>query len=116
METEFFAEFKVILKGRALTALSSDEVIAYSGDAVSLGNHFFYSPLADGSGVEKGWVITMHEDAQVELEYLYRPDVRDQPTLALQQPEAPKPLVFKSSGWFSETIDKELLMPVRKPE
>lgn len=115
VKTEFFAEFKVILKSRALAALKSDEVIAYSGEAVSLETHFFYSPLVDGSGVEKGWVITMHEDAKVELEYLYRPDVKEQPTLALQQPEAPKPLVFTSSGWFSETIDESLLTPVRKP-
>lgn len=115
VKTDFFAEFKVILKGRALTALRSDEVIAYSGDAVSLESHFFYSSLADEAGVERGWVITMHEDAQVELEYLYRPDVKEQPTLALQQPEAPKPLVFTSSGWFSETIDESMLAPVRKP-
>jgi hypothetical protein len=57
----------------------------------------------------------MHEDAQVELEYLYRPDITSQPTLALEQPSAPRPLIFKSSGWFSETIDPEILAPVRKP-
>lgn len=115
VRAEFRAEFQVRLKGRVLTALRSDEVIAYSGDAVSLDSHFFYASLADDAGLERGWVITMHEDAQVELEYLYRPDVTEQPTLCLQQPEAPNPLVFTSSGWFSETIDQALLSPVRKP-
>ena len=71
--------------------------------------------MVGDAGVGRGWVITMHEDAKVEFEYLYRPDVKEQPTLALQQPEAPKPLVFTSSGWFSETIDESLLTPVRKP-
>ena len=113
--SEFLAEFKVFLRGKTLTALRADEVIAYSGDAVGLDSHFLYSPLADDAGVERGWIITMHEDAQVELEYLYRPEVTEQPTLALQQPDAPKPLVFRSSGWFSETIDESILAPVRKP-
>lgn len=115
VRAEFRAEFQVRLKGRVLTALRSDEVIAYSGDEVSLDSHFFYASLADDAGLERGWVITMHEDAQVELEYLYRPDVTEQPALCLQQPEAPNPLVFTSSGWFSETIDQALLSPVRKP-
>ena len=103
------------MRGKTLTALRSDEAIAYSGDAVGLDSHFLYSTLADDAGVERGWIITMHEDAQVELEYLYRPEVTEQPTLALQQPDAPKPLVFRSSGWFSETIDESILAPVRKP-
>lgn len=114
-KTEFRAEFKVSLRGRILAALRSDEAIVYSGNAVSLESHFLYSPLNDDAGMERGWVISMHEDAQVELEYIYRPDVKEQPTLALQQPEAPKPLVFTSSGWLSETIDPAILAPVRKP-
>ncbi|MDG9881882.1 hypothetical protein N7650_03435 [Pseudomonas sp. GD04058] len=115
LKTDFRADLNVRLNGKTLSGLRSDEVIAYSGNAVSLDTHFLYSSLTDDLGVDRGWIITMHEDAQVELEYLYRPDVKAQPTLFLQQPGAPEPLLFKSSGWFSETIDPAMLAPVRKP-
>lgn len=112
---EFKANLKVLLNGKLLSSLPFDEAIVYSGDSVSLDTHFLVSVLKDDKGLERGWVLTMHEDAQVELEYLYRPDIESQPTLALEQPGAPAPLVFTSSGWFSETIDPAKLAPVRKP-
>lgn len=82
---------------------------------MSLKSHFLFEQIVDTAGRERGWNITMHEDAQVELEYLYRPDVESNPTLALQQADAPNPLIFTSSGWLSEIIDSEKLALVRKP-
>lgn len=112
---EFKADLKVRLNEKLLSSLSFEEAIVFSGDAVSLNTHFLVSILTDDTGVGRGWVLNMHEDAKVELEYLYRPDVEFQPTLALEQPGAPTPLVFTSSGWFSETIEPAKLAPVRKP-
>jgi len=57
----------------------------------------------------------MHEDAKVESEYLFFPDPEQQPRLALQQPDAPAPLVFSSQGWFSDQIDAAKLEPVKEP-
>lgn len=114
-EAEFLADFKVRLNGKLLSSLPFDEAVAYSGSSFGLETHFLVSTIMDDAGVARGWIITMHESAQVELEYLYRPDIKSQPTFALQQPDAPSPLVFTSSGWFSETIDPAKLAPVRKP-
>jgi len=72
------------------------------------------TPLG-GTGSECGWAIQMHEDTQVALEYLYFPDPEQQPGLALLQPDAPTPLVFTSSGWFTESIDSVKLEPVGAP-
>ena len=57
----------------------------------------------------------MHEDAKVELTYLYRPDTQNLPSIVLEQPGAPEPLVFTSSGFFSDSIDPAKLAPVKAP-
>lgn len=58
----------------------------------------------------------MHEDTEVPLEYVYFPDPEQQPGLALLEPDAPAPLVFRSSGWFTDAIDSAKLEPVGAPE
>lgn len=68
------------------------------------------------AGAQRGWKITMHKDAQVALEYLYHPNFNEQPDLAITQPGAPKPLIFKSGSWFSDPIDEKSIAPVRAPE
>ncbi|WP_156441321.1 MULTISPECIES: hypothetical protein [unclassified Burkholderia] len=65
---------------------------------------------------ECGWTIQMHEDATVELEYLYIPDPETQPGLAIDQPGAPTPLVFTSVGLFRAPIDDSKLEPVKEPQ
>jgi len=67
-------------------------------------------------GSECGWSIQMHEDAKVELEYLYFPDPDSRPDIALRQPNAPKPLQFSSGGWLSDPISSALLEPVQRPK
>lgn len=67
-------------------------------------------------GTECGWSIQMHEDAKVELEYLYFPDPDSRPDIALRQPSAPEPLQFSSGGWLSDPISSALLEPVRRPK
>lgn len=112
---DFRSILQVSLNGKNLVQLRAEEVLAKPGLEINLDTHYVIAPLTDGWGVESGWRIAMHEDAQVKLEYLYRPDVESRPTLALQQPDAPEPLVFTSSGWFSDSIDPTKLVPVRKP-
>ncbi|SIT31881.1 toxin VasX [Achromobacter sp. MFA1 R4] len=73
------------------------------------------TPLG-GTGRECGWAIQMHEDAVVTVEYLYFPDPEKHPELALQQPNAPHPLVFTAAGWFTDSIDPSKLEPVRVPK
>lgn len=68
------------------------------------------------AGTDRGWRITMHEDARVALEYLYHPNFNEQPDLAISQPNSPAPIIFTSSGWFSDPIDEKLLAPVSSPE
>ena len=75
---------------------------------------YILDPLGH-TGTECGWRIVMHEDAKVELEYLFFPDPEQQPAFALLQPDAPAPLVFTSGGWFSDPIDAAKLEPVREP-
>jgi len=69
-----------------------------------------------GTGNECGWSIQMHEHTEVALEYLYFPHLEQQPSLVLTQPDAPDPLVFTSSGWFSDPIDLTKLEPVGAPK
>lgn len=57
----------------------------------------------------------MHKDAIVELEYLYHPNFEKQPLLAITQPTAPEPLIFKSANWLNDSIDESLLAPVEAP-
>ncbi|WP_155888017.1 toxin VasX [Cupriavidus sp. WS] len=114
--TDFRTILQVRLKGKTLSQFRAEDALAKPGTEINLDTHYVIAPLTDGVGVERGWRIGMHEDAQVELQYLYRPDVESRPTLALEQPDAPNPLVFTSSGWFSKTIDPAKLSPVTKPK
>lgn len=66
-------------------------------------------------GVQREWKITMHKDAIVELEYLYHPNFEKQPLLAITQPTAPEPLIFKSANWLNDSIDESLLAPLEAP-
>jgi hypothetical protein len=72
--------------------------------------------LGSTQGTERSWTISMHEDAQVTVEYLYQPDPSDQPNLALTQPGAPEPLLFTAGDWFNDPIDKNKVAPVEPPK
>ncbi|MDR2327595.1 MAG: hypothetical protein LBE51_19615 [Acidovorax sp.] len=57
----------------------------------------------------------MHEDTQVELEYLFLPDPEHSPELVILQKDAPTPLIFTTGGFFSDPIAKEKIEPVGAP-
>ena len=114
---DFRALVTVELNGQPLRRMPAEEALATSAREINLDTHFVIAPLTDGKGAERGWQIAMHEDAHVKLEYLYRPDTTSRPTFALQQPDAPEPLVFTSTGWLNfHEINPDKLAPVRKPE
>lgn len=58
--------------------------------------------------------IIMRADAQVELDYCYRPDQVQQPDLAMLPQR--QPLVFTRGTWFTNPIDTGLLEPVQEPK
>ncbi|MCA7904935.1 hypothetical protein LGM39_36810 [Burkholderia cepacia] len=60
------------------------------------------------------WRITMRADTEVMLDYCYRPDVMNQPSLVLLPQR--EPLVFTRGTWFTDPIDDELIAPVKDPE
>ncbi|RQT67255.1 hypothetical protein DF043_03645 [Burkholderia cepacia] len=60
------------------------------------------------------WRITMRADTEVMLDYCYRPDARNQPSLVLLPQR--EPLVFTRGTWFTDPIDDELIAPVKDPE
>ncbi|KWB28990.1 hypothetical protein WL34_32390 [Burkholderia cepacia] len=60
------------------------------------------------------WRITMRADTEVMLDYCYRPDARNQPSLVLLPQR--EPLVFTRGTWFTDSIDDELIAPVKDPE
>ena len=60
------------------------------------------------------WQIVMREDTEVLLDYCYRPDVVNQPSLALFPQQ--EPLVFTRGTWLTDPIDEELLAPVAEPK
>ncbi|MFD4841305.1 toxin VasX [Achromobacter sp. NPDC058515] len=68
------------------------------------------------TGNECGWAISMHEDTEVGLEYLFFPDFEQSLGLAVAQPGAPAQLVFSSGGLLSDPIDITKLEPVRPPQ
>ncbi|MCA8156781.1 toxin VasX [Burkholderia contaminans] len=109
-------DLRVVLRGQSLEKIDANSALTRPGTAINLESHYIIGPLTDGVGVERGWRIAMHKDAQVELKYFFRPDPQKLPTIGVEQPGAPEPLVFTSSGWFSPTIDPTKLVPVRPPK
>jgi hypothetical protein len=114
--SDFHTILRVRLKGKELIKISAEAAMATPGLTINLDTHCIIGSLTTELGVERGWHIVMHQDASVELQYLYRPDVDLQPSLAVEQPGSPEPLTFTSSGWFTETIDPAKLNPVRAPK
>jgi len=110
----FQTKLAFTLRGNRLAQVNGP--IAYAPGTNPIDYHLecLVTPLG-GTGRECGWVIQMHEDTEVALEYLYFPDPDQQPGLALLQPDAPTPLVFTSSGWFTNSIDSAKLEPVGAP-
>ncbi|RQS72619.1 hypothetical protein DID96_10375 [Burkholderia sp. Bp8963] len=110
------ADLRVVLRGQPLQKIDANSALTRPGAAINFTSHYVMGPLTDGVGVERGWRIAMHKDAQVELKYFFRPDPQKLPTIGVEQPGAPEPLVFSSSGWLSPTIDPAKLAPVRPPK
>ncbi|CAO3921324.1 toxin VasX [Achromobacter mucicolens] len=110
---KFQTKIAFTLHGRRLNPIEGP--IAYAPGATPVDYHHECLVTRLGArGSECGWSIQMHEDAKVELEYLYFPDPDSQPDIALRQPHAPKPLQFSSGGWLSDPISSALLEPVRR--
>ncbi|KNE23794.1 toxin VasX [Achromobacter spanius] len=114
-QDDFQAKLKVTLYGMPLEAVDTSTAFCTPGACVDLSRQYVIGPLNNGPGAERGWRISMHEDAKVELTYLYRPDTQNLPSIGLEQPGAPEPLVFTSSGFFSDSIDPAKLAPVKAP-
>ncbi len=111
---KFQTKIAFTLYGSRLTPLEGP--IAYAPGATPVDyDHECLVTRLGARGSECGWSIQMHEDAKVELEYLYFPDPGSQPDIALRQPHAPTPLQFSSGGWLSDPISSALLEPVRRP-
>jgi len=60
------------------------------------------------------WRITMREDTEVMLDYCYRPDIVNQPSLAFFPLR--EPLVFTRGTWLTDSIDEKLVAPVQEPK
>ncbi|WP_447578558.1 toxin VasX [Achromobacter kerstersii] len=115
-QDDFQSKLRVTLYGKDLERVD-DTIASCTPDArVDLNTQYVIGPLTDDKGAECGWRIGMHEDAKVKLEYLYRPDPKELPTIGLEQPGAPEPLVFTSSSFFFDSIDPAKLAPVRAPK
>jgi hypothetical protein len=110
----FQTKLALTLRGNKLTQVNGPIAYATGTSPIDYRLECLVTPLG-GTGRECGWAIQMHEDTQVALEYLYFPDPEQQPGLALLQPDAPTPLVFTSSGWFTKPIDSAKLEPVGAP-
>jgi hypothetical protein len=102
------------LRGNKLSRVNGPIIHSAESSPIDYRRECLVTPLG-GTGKECGWSIQMHEDAKVDLEYLYFPDPEQQPGLALLQPDAPTPLVFTSGGWFTDPIDSSKLEPVGAP-
>lgn len=114
-QDDFQSKLKVTLYGMPLETVDTSTAFCTPGACVDLNRQYVIGPLNNGPGPERGWRISMHEDAKVELTYLYRPDTQNLPSIGLEQPGAPEPLVFTSSGFFSDSIDPAKLAPVKAP-
>lgn len=109
-------DLRVLLRGQPLEKIDANSALTRPGALINLESHYIIGPLTDSVGMERGWRIAMHKDAQVELKYFFRPDPQRLPMIGVEQPGAPQPLVFTSSGWLSPTIDPAKLTPVRPPK
>lgn len=96
--------------------LKADEVLKQADTSVNLDTHYVIAELQNSQGSEYGWNIAMHQDAQVEFKYLYLPNICTKNVMAIEQADAPEPLVFTASGWFGDTISADKLMPIRPPK
>ncbi|WP_438858182.1 toxin VasX [Achromobacter spanius] len=110
----FQTKLALTLRGNKLTQVNGPIAYVTGTSPIDYRLECLVTPLG-GTGRECGWAIQMHEDTEVALEYLYFPDPEQQPGLALLQPHAPTPLVFTSSGWFTNPIDSAKLEPVGAP-
>lgn len=110
----FQTKLAFTLRGNRLAQVNGPIAYAPGTNPIDYHRECLVTPLG-GTGRECGWVIQMHEDTEVALEYLYFPDPDQQPGLALLHPDAPTPLVFTSSGWFTNPIDSAKLEPVGAP-
>jgi len=115
-QDDFQSKLHVTLYGADLERVNDTIAFCTPGACVDLNTQYVIGPLTDGSGVERGWRIGMHEDAKVNLAYLYRPDPENMPSIGLEQPGAPEPLVFTSSSFLFDSIDPAKLAPVRAPK
>jgi len=115
-QDNFQSDLRVTLHGKVLDKVDAASALRTPGSSINLDTHYVIGPLADGDGVERGWRIGMHKDAQVELKYFYQPDPDQLPEIGLEQPGAPDALVFTSSSLFSDAIDPAKLAPVRPPK
>ncbi|WP_191575822.1 toxin VasX [Achromobacter insolitus] len=60
------------------------------------------------------WLITMRADTEIMLDYCYRPDIVNEPGLAMFPQQ--EPLVFTHGTWLTDPIDEALLAPVQEPK
>jgi hypothetical protein len=112
----FDSKLRVTLRGKTLPPIDPQVLKSQGSFMLNLDENCFISPLTNNQGVERGWAIAMHEDAAVELEYLYQPDRLSMPEVALLQQGAPRPLVFTSGSLFSDPIDMDKVTPVEAPK
>lgn len=111
----FQTRFSFTLRGNKIARIDGPIMYAAGTSPIDYHRECLITPLG-GTGKECGWSIQMHEDTKVALEYLYIPHPEQQPGLVLPQPDAPAPLVFTSSGLFSDPIDLTKLEPVGAPK
>ncbi|WP_162253548.1 hypothetical protein, partial [Achromobacter sp. Root565] len=111
----FQTKLTFMLRGKQLSQVVGPAIHSIGTHPVDYHRECLVTPLGS-TGRECGWSILMHKDTRVLFEYLYFPDPDDQPGTALQQPDAPTPMIFSSSGWFTDSIDSTKLEPVRAPK
>ncbi|WP_291382634.1 MULTISPECIES: toxin VasX [Achromobacter] len=111
----FQTKMTFMLRGKQLSQVVGPAIHSIGTHPVDYHRECLVTPLGS-TGRECGWSILMHKDTRVLFEYLYFPDPDDHPGTALQQPDAPTPMIFSSSGWFTDSIDSTKLEPVRAPK
>ncbi|CAN7716892.1 hypothetical protein [Caballeronia sp. LjRoot31] len=109
---DFSAKLSITLRGQRLQNVDAATAThTRGGFNLNLDSQCVVGRLSSDYGVERGWEIAMHEDAQAEVIYLYRPDPGRMPDIALEQPDAPKPLVFTREG----ATESDRVAPMRVP-
>lgn len=99
---------KSLNMARGPIATPPDYRFPYDTECIVTGKDF----IRDGTR-QLSWQITMREDTEILLDYCYRPDVVDQPSLALFPQN--EPLVFTRGTWLKDPIDDALIAPVQEP-